>query len=71
MSPHAGKYLRHLAREASKNQNDRTDYTRSYTASAFVPFYAQRISFSIVVYGARAILKGLKCASLSRLRARA
>ena len=68
MSSYAAKHLRRLAREANANGTDRTDYTRSYTARAFVPFYAQRMSFAILMNGAKGILKGLKSASRSRLR---
>ena len=68
MSGYTARYLRRLAREAAENGTDRTDYTRSYTARAFVPYYAQRISFSIVMNGAKGILKGLAKATRSRLR---
>ena len=38
---------------------------------SFVPYYAQRISFSIVMNGAKSILKTLAKASRSRLRSAA
>ena len=44
MSPAAARRLRRLARLAKERGTDRTDYTRSYTARCFVPYYAQRIS---------------------------
>ena len=54
MSAYAAKYLRRLAREATEKDTDRTDYTRSYTARSFVPYFAQRIStYSIVTNGTR------------------
>ena len=68
MSAYAAKYLRHLAHEATEKGTDRTDYTRSYTARSFVPYYAQRISYSIVTNGARGILQGLARATRSHLR---
>ena len=45
-----------------------TDYTRSFTARSFVPYYAQRISTACVMYGAEGILKGIRKASHTRLR---
>ncbi len=45
------------------------DYTRSYTASSFVPYYAQRLSTACVVYGAAGILDALKVVRADRLRA--
>ena len=71
MSGYAARRLRRLAREAAANGTDRTDYTRSHTAHSFVPYYAQRISFSIVMNGAKSILKTLAKASRSRLRSAA
>ena len=71
MSGYAARRLRRLAREAAANGTDRTDYTRSHTARSFVPYYAQRISFSIVMNGAKSILKTLAKASRSRLRSAA
>ena len=68
MAPYAARYLRRLAREAAEKGTDRTDYTRSYTARAFVPLYAQRISFSIMMHGAKGIIKCLTKATRSRLR---
>ena len=68
MQMHAARRLRRLAREAAANGTDRTDYTRSHTARSFVPYYAQRISFSILMNGAKSILKALAKASRSRLR---
>ena len=53
MSAYAAKYLRRLAREATEKDTDRTDYTRSYTARSFVPYYAQRISYLIVTWRTR------------------
>ena len=38
------KRLRHFGRESIENGNDATDYTRSYTACSFMPYYAQQLS---------------------------
>ena len=43
------------------------DYTRSYTAAAFVPYFAQRLSTACVMYGAESILGALKKVRSSRL----
>ena len=45
------------------------DYTRSYTAASFVPYFAQRLSTACVVHGAAGILDALKAARADRLRA--
>ena len=47
---------------------DATDYSRSYTAHSFVPFYAQRICSACVMHGAAAILRGIRMAGHSRIR---
>ena len=49
-----------LARLAKERGTDRTDYTQSYTARCFVPYYAQRISHAIVMNGAAGILGQIK-----------
>ena len=48
-APFAARRLRRLGRDAVENGNDATDYTRSYTARSFVPFYSQKISNAIVM----------------------
>lgn len=60
MSPATARRLRRLARLAKERGTDRTDYTRSYTARCFVPYYAQRISHAIVMNGAAGILGQIK-----------
>ena len=42
---------------------------RGYTAHSFVPFYSQSICSACVMHGADGILKGIRKASHSRLRA--
>ena len=66
----ADKHLRYLAREAKKSGCDGTDYTRSYTANSFVPFYAQRLSWASAGGVADGILASLAKASHGRLRVR-
>ena len=68
MSPYAARHLRRLSRDAVEGGTDGTDYTRSFTARSFVPYYAQRISTACVMYGAEGILKGIRKASHTRLR---
>ena len=46
-----------------------TDYQLSVTARSFVPFYAQRISYNIVMHGAQGILDGISRARNKQLRA--
>ena len=58
--PHGARRLRRKGREAKEHGADATDYTASPTARSFVPFYAQRLSASWVLNGARAIQKSLK-----------
>ena len=58
-------------REAAKNGCDGTDYTRSYTASSFVPYYAQRLSWASAGGVADGILASISKASRDRLRSRA
>ena len=70
MAPSADKHLRYLAREAKKSGCDGTDYTRSYTANSFVPFYAQRLSWASAGGVADGILASLAKASRGRLRVR-
>ena len=68
-SPYAARYLRLLGRIAEASGTDATDdYSRSYTAHSFVPFYAQRICSACVMHGAAAILRGIRMAGHSRLR---
>ena len=52
MSPFAARHLRHLGRAAADEGRDGTDYTRSYTARSFVPYFGQRISTACVMFGA-------------------
>ena len=47
------------------------DYSRSFTASSFVPYYTQSICSACVMHGADGILKGIRLASHQRLRAAA
>ena len=70
-SPYAARRLRRLGRLAKENGVDSTDYSRSYTAHSFVPYYAQSISSACVMHGADGILKGIRIASHKRLRAAA
>ena len=56
MSPYAARRLRRLARGASDNGTDGTEYTRSNTARSFVPYFAQRIS-TCVMEGAKGTQK--------------
>ena len=58
-----------VGRLAAENGVDATDYTRSYTAHSFVPYYSQSICSACVMHGADGILKGIRKASHSRLRA--
>ena len=53
MSPTAARHLRRLARAAADDGTDATDYSRSYTARSFVPFYAQKISSACVMNAGR------------------
>ena len=68
MSPYAARHLRRLGRDAVEGGTDGTDYTRSFTARSFVPYYAQRISTACVMYGAEGIVTGIRKASHTRLR---
>jgi len=67
-SPYAARHLRLLGRIAEASGTDATDYSRSYTAHSFVPFYAQRICSACVMHGAAAILRGIRMAGHSRIR---
>ena len=69
LSPYAAMRLRRLGRLAVENGVDETDYSRSYTARSFVPYYAQSICSACVMHGADGILKGLRKVSHARLRA--
>ena len=70
MSPYAAARLRRLGRLAvARGTDKKIDYTRSYTAASFVPYFAQRLSTACVVYGAAGILDALKTARADRLRA--
>ena len=55
MSPFASRHLRRLGRAAEESGCDPTDYSRSYTARSFVPYYAQRLSSASVINGAAGI----------------
>ena len=59
LHPYAARRLRRLGRAAAALGNDHTDYTKSYTASSFVPYYAQRISSSSVMHLAASIIKAI------------
>ena len=59
-SPAAARHLRYLGREAAKHGVDATDYSRSYTASSFVPFYSQLICSASIMLGAEGIANGAK-----------
>ena len=70
MSPYAAARLRRLGRLAAARGTDKgIDYTRSYTASSFVPYYAQRLSTACVMCGVTGILDALKTERGDRLRA--
>lgn len=60
LSPYAARRLRRKARDAKASGADPTDSSVSPTARSFVPFYAQRLSATCVLNGARAIQKSLK-----------
>ena len=66
--PFCARHLRRLARQATELKTDTTDYHRSWTARAFVPYYAQRMSSAVVMMDARGILKGIDAARRARLR---
>ena len=68
MSPYCARRLRRLAQDAEENGHDTTDYTLSSTASAFVPYYSQRICTAIRMHGAQGILKGIRRARRDLLR---
>ena len=70
MSPYAAARPRRLGRLAKARGTDKKiDYTRSYTAASFVPYFAQRLSTACVVHGAAGILDALKAERADRLRA--
>ena len=58
--PFGAKRLRRKGREAKASGADPTDYTISPTARSFVPYYAQRLSTTSVMYSARGIQLSLK-----------
>ena len=60
LMPYGARRLKRLARAAKASGVDPTDYTLSYTARSFAPYYGQRLSASCVMNGARAIQKSLK-----------
>ena len=60
LAPYAAKYLRFLSRRARTNKHDATDYQCSYSARAFVPFYAQRLSATSAMNAAQGIHKGIE-----------
>ena len=68
-SPYAARRLRRLGRIAAENGVDGTDYSRSFTAASFVPYYAQSICSACVMHGADGILRGIRLATHRRLRA--
>ena len=68
-SPYAARRLRRLGRLATENGVDATDYSRSFTARSFVPYYTQSICSACVMHGADGILKGIRLAGHQRLRA--
>ena len=50
MSPYAAARLRRLGRlAATRGTDNKVDYTLSYTAASFVPYYAQRLSAASVL----------------------
>ena len=59
MSAFAARRLRVLARAATASDMDFTDYSKSFTARSFVPYFAQRMSNAIVMHGADVILRGV------------
>ena len=69
-SAYAAQRLRRLGRLAATRGTDaKIDYTRSHTASSFVPYFAQRLSTACAIFGAECILVALKVARADRLRA--
>ena len=54
VAPFTARRLRRFGRESIENGNDATDYTRSYTARSFVPYYSQQLSNTNVMMTARA-----------------
>ena len=66
LAPYAAKYLRFLSRRARINKHDATDYQCSYSARAFVPFYAQRLSATSAMNAAQGIHKGIDRAAPPR-----
>ena len=54
VAPFTARRLRRFGRESIENGNDATDYTRSYTARSFVPYYAQQLSNTNVMMTAKA-----------------
>ena len=68
-SSHTPKYFQptrtRKGREAKESGSD-DRYTASPTARSFVPYYAQRLSATCVLYGALAIQKALKRKTAAR-----
>ena len=60
LNAYGARRLRLKGREAKEGGADPTDYSASPTARSFVPYYAQRLSATCVINGARAIQKSLK-----------
>ena len=60
-----------LGRVAKESGADPTDYSTSYTARSFVPYYAQRLSTSCVLNVAHAIQKSIKRKAAARRSASA
>ena len=58
--------MRRKGREAKAHGADPKDYSLSPTARSFVPYYAQRLSTTSVMYGAGAIQKSLKRKAAAR-----
>ena len=66
LNAYGARRLRRKGREAKANGADPTDYSLSPTARSFVPYYAQRLSTTSVMYGARAVQKSLKGMAATR-----
>ena len=66
LNAYGARRLRRKGREAKAHGADPTDYSLSPTARSFVPYYAQRLSSTSVMYGASAIQKSLKRKAAAR-----
>ena len=65
---HAARRLRALGRAAAELGCDGTDYSKSYTANSFVPYYAQRMSSCSVLGDAASIHRSIEKGINARLR---